>query len=173
MTHIMRIDEMFENTNNLGDMLTNLAFDAIRKACPRSYKEFEAIEDDGAYGVRMLAYPGEMECLSDEWEKHIKEVEDAAREDYERDVEFGDTDKTFDEYLEDYNVDEDPVGYYYLKIEENGTNYTIMALAEIEGVGITIGSKVIFEQDVVFDKSDEKAFNEVLDEAAEALYNEI
>lgn len=174
MTHIMRIDEMSEFSNKLGDMFTKLAFDAIHKKCPRSFKEFEAIEDDGAYGVRMLAYPSEIACLSDEWKNFIKELEDDAREDYERDVEFGDTDKTFDEYFEDYDADIDAVGYYYLEIQENDTDYTIMALAEIEGeYHREIGSKVIFEQNVTFDATDQRKFKNVLYKAAEELAKEI
>lgn len=177
MIHIKRIDEMSSYEDNNRKMFTNYAFDAIREKCPRSVDSFEEIEDDDdTYGVRMLAYPNEMSCLSDEYTNYRKEVEDSAREDYLYDKEHGRLGKheTFEDYLETYEAEYDVVGYYYLEITNNGTNYTISARAEINGDNnVNVGEKTIFEQDVVFDGKNRKKFMNVLYHAADELAKEI
>ena len=177
MIHIKRIDEMSSYEDNIREMFTNYAFDAIKKKCPRSVNEFEEIEgDDDTYGVRMLAYPMEMPCLSDEYAAYCKEVEDSAREDYLSDKKYGRLGKneTFEDYLETYEADNDVVGYYYLEIVDNGTDYTISARAEINGnYNTNVGEKTIFEQNVDFDKKNHKKFMDVLYDAASKLAKEI
>jgi hypothetical protein len=114
--------------------------EALHNHLYHSEDEFGFREEDDTIEYFLMVPACEMVApkLCNAYKRYCREMERSAKEDFKLDLKYGHISKTktFEEYLEEYEAENDLVGVYRLVVEVSDDTYVISAIGEISRDGI-------------------------------------